>query len=645
MKKIFCLLFAFLFSAALFGQYVQPESAIWDNVNKRYYITNAGAGTITMRDWGGKTHLSWANGLIQPKAMLIIDSTLYVVDYTTMKTFNINTARLLKNETVPGATFMNDICMDNDGNFYITETYDNSIIKYDAKRKKYSKLALKGFIQKPNGIIFDGNRLVIVSFRPDAPIQAISLADFTVTTLVETEIDYMDGIAKDGKGNVFFSAWNDQNPGSGKVYKMKDDFTGDIETVISNLDGPADIYYNQLSDTLVVPNMDGSYVQFYSFIDPPPAPELIAPDNGSRFNKLNLLKWKEARAAKTYTLQTADNYLFEDAFELQEIPSTEMEIELSYKQCDTLYWRVKAINTEGESDWSEAWFMIPPLPVTPVPLQPADGAVDIATKTEFAWQYIEQPFKLIIDTTDDFSSAYKMEFDVNDSVFTMPANLLPDTEYYWKLESTICDETATGPVWSFTTINDSPPGKPVLTNPEDESEDIQLEDVEFEWEFTENTEFYIFTLAADQNFKIIVEQDTVLPAEGDDLTHNIENTLDCNKDYFWKVTAYNQYGETVSDVYTFKTLPCTGVEDMDINGTVIIPNPAKSHLRIETHNELTPGANVVIIDTKGITHKPQYSISGNIIKIDNLDILPAGSYFIKITSGNRTNTYKLMIER
>jgi len=647
MKKIIGLFLVFLFSTSLFAQYVQPESAIWDNINKRYYITNAGAGTITMRDWSGKTFTSWAIGLIQPKAMLIIDSTLYVVDYTTMKTYNMNSARLLKNETVPGATFMNDICMDNDGNFYITETYDNSIIKYDTKRSRYTKLALKGYIQKPNGIIFDGNRLVIVSFRPDSPIQAISLDDYTVSTLVETEIDYMDGITKDGKGNVYFSAWNDQNSGSGKVYRMKDNFTGEIETVITNLDGPADIYYNQLSDTLVVPNMDGSYVQFYPFINPPPTPKLIQPANGSHYKNMNYLEWTKTRAAKSYAIQIDDNYAFSHPNEIAELPYTYLSLEFKEQNCDSIWWRVKAVNSKGKSDWSKAWFMIPPLPIAPIPLLPEDEATDVETKTTFTWQYMNREYVLVLDTTADFSSAYKVQFNVSDSSFTLPVQLLPDTKYYWMLKNTICGKTAEGPVRSFTTIDRRPPGKPELMSPENGAKDLDIALIQFIWKSSERTDYYVFRLKRlmlinGKYEKVIIKQDTMKSDGSKEYKYKTDGIMNTNN-YYWTVRAYNQYGVTESDEFKFETEKTTGVEELNPNGIKIIPQPASSWVKIELPFDILPGLKVELVDSKGTMQRINYKPNGNTIDIKNIDEISSGLYLLRIINGNNTYIKKLII--
>jgi hypothetical protein len=646
MKTIVYTLFLVLLPLSLLAQYVNPESAIWDDANKRYYITNAGSGSITMRDWSGKTNPSWVSGMIQPKAMLLIDDVLYVVDYTTIKTYDTKTQRLIKNETVPGATFLNDICMDDYGNFYITDTYDNSIIKYDVELKKYSKLPLKGFIEKPNGIIFDGDRLIIVSFRPNSPIQAISLSDYTVTNLRETDIGYMDGIVKDGKGNIFISAWIDQNPGSGKVYKIKEDFTGDFEVVVSNLDGPADIYYNQLSDTLVIPVMNGNYVQFLSFIEPPPAPKLLEPASGSYFKQINEIKWEEARAATSYRVQVANNSSFDSPeFDVDDITNTFLIFEFKDVRCDTLWWRIKAMNSEGESPWSEAWYMLPPSAIEPVLIYPPDEAVDIPIEFDFLWRKQFQNYRILIDTVPEFGDGSDLvEFDTKDTSYTIKGILQPEVKYYWTVKGVYCDDEISGPVWSFTTMDNRPPGKPVLVQPDDKDTDLDPLSIEFIWNKSDRADYYIFYLMLDQYYKIIVIQDTI-KSEGEEMEQYLYglSNLDYGTEYFWAVHALNNYGITESDVFSFTTRSATGVDD---DNTVIklIPNPANSWAKIQLPKSFDGAVDVALYNTKGVSMDIDYEVSSDIIVLRNLNRLSPGAYILKLTHGDELVVRKLIVE-
>lgn len=637
MKSMFILIVIFLLTNSLLSQYRNPESAIWDYANHRYYITNVGSGTITMRNWGGSTTASWASGLIQPKAMLIIDSTLYVVDYTTMKTYNTNTGQFLNNETVPGATFMNDICMDKEGNFYITETYDNSIIKWTAKTKKYSKLPLKGSIVMPNGIMYDDDRLIVVSYRQNSPIQAISLSDFTVSTLKETQIHFMDGIAKDGKGNVFISAWIDQNPGSGKVYRIKEDFSGELEVVVSNLDGPADIYYNQFNDTLVIPNMNSNNVRFIGFIDPPPPPTLLEPADGSVSKIQNMMKWKRPRAATSYQLEYGFAPDMSDAVLTRVFTDTTYNLFIDDNDiCKTIYWRVRGINSEGIGEWSDIWSLIPPSASKPVLSYPPNETIGLIPDFEFIWRPQDQTFILMIDTKEDFTSD-ELIIKETEQNQTQVSGLKPNVRYYWKVIGQKCDTREESAVWWFELKDVSLPSAAQLIKPQDLSVDMPLESIEFEWETSSHTDNYLFQLSAHNGFSNIIEFMSIAHTNDNNVTYTLKNTLECNRTYYWKVISSNEFGTTDSKVFSFETEPCTGVENKDFTiRTMIIPNPAIDYIEITIpHLEKGLGGVVPVVrvyDVLGMEQPVSYSatpLSDGKLRL-NVSHLPMGVYFVRV---------------
>ena len=90
--------------------------------------------------------------------------------------------------------------------------------------------------------------------------KSVSLVDSTTATVLASTLTSCDGIAKDGAGNYFVSAW-----GSNSVTRYTNTFTSPT-TVVTGLTSPADIFYNVLTDTLAVPNSGSlNNVQFYYF--------------------------------------------------------------------------------------------------------------------------------------------------------------------------------------------------------------------------------------------------------------------------------------------------------------------------------------------------------------------------------------------
>jgi hypothetical protein len=83
------------------------------------------------------------------------------------------------------------------------------------------------------------------------------LLDSTVTTILTTSYTNIDGIARKANGDFYISTW-----GTNSVYKYNNDFTTTPTLIVSGLSSPADIYYNDLTDTLAIPNSGNNTLTF-----------------------------------------------------------------------------------------------------------------------------------------------------------------------------------------------------------------------------------------------------------------------------------------------------------------------------------------------------------------------------------------------
>jgi len=88
----------------------------------------------------------------------------------------------------------------------------------------------------------------------------------------------------------------------------------------------------------------------------PDTPSLALPENGATNLVLRpTLTWNIANEANTYTLQIALNSTFTNLrFTISNLTTTEYYV-TGLTEGITYYWRVKAVNSLGESDWSEIW--------------------------------------------------------------------------------------------------------------------------------------------------------------------------------------------------------------------------------------------------------------------------------------------------
>lgn len=247
-----------------------PESAAYDSSTNRYFVSNYETGNIIQIDSAGeKTYFQ--KGLSKSLGMVISDSTLYVVTNLKMiKGFNLKDGRTVFKVQINESKFLNDITCDNSENLYVTDSNDKTIYKINITTQTYS-VFVKTELDNPNGIIYDrrNNRLVLCYFRKNAQIDEVSLKDSKLTTIAQTKFDNLDGISMDELGNFYISSWGLGSfktgfSREGIIYKYDNLFKEDPIIVVSNLHGPADIYYNIKRNELAIPLFLENDVMFQS---------------------------------------------------------------------------------------------------------------------------------------------------------------------------------------------------------------------------------------------------------------------------------------------------------------------------------------------------------------------------------------------
>ncbi len=245
-----------------------PESAAYDPLTKRYFVSNFGDGSIIQIDSAGeKTYFK--KGLSKLLGIIIYENTLYVVDNPkTIRGFDIKDGSPKLKIQIKEATFLNDITCDDSGFLYVTCSNTATIFKINTVSQTYSLfMKTKG---GPNGIIYDKakNRLLVCYFTEKATIDQINLKDSTISTIVSTEFTNLDGLALNEEGNCYVSVWG---PGSfetgyqkGSIYKYDNLFKEKPVIVSSGHHGPADIYFNKEKNELVIPSLLADTVEFLS---------------------------------------------------------------------------------------------------------------------------------------------------------------------------------------------------------------------------------------------------------------------------------------------------------------------------------------------------------------------------------------------
>ncbi len=232
----------------------RPESVAFDPQTGYFYVSNTGNGSI-IRTKDLETYSYFTQGKGAVRGLIVSGRRLYAASDKGLLVFDLDRDALLKTHPVAGSTFLNDVAADADGNAYITDSKAHKVFKYDSRQGAVSPFVESG-IQSPNGILYDAanKRLLLVSLRPNSPIQAISLPEGNVSTFKSTSNGNLDGLGMDKAGNLYFSSWQ-----TSSIYRLKDAKSSPVK-VLGGLSGPADFFVFEYGGGvhLLIPQLTGS---------------------------------------------------------------------------------------------------------------------------------------------------------------------------------------------------------------------------------------------------------------------------------------------------------------------------------------------------------------------------------------------------
>ncbi len=248
-----------------------PESVYFDQESNFLFVSNV-AGQPDQKDgkgWISKLTLDgqvanseWVKGLNAPKGMRAKAGVLWVSDVDELVSINIKSGIVLNVLPVPGAKFLNDIAIDDEGAVYVSDTIGSKI--YRLSDGKIEVFAEGDQLESPNGLLVRGDKLIVASWgltrdwktKVPGNIYSIDLKTKQKTAITKRPLGNLDGIEMDTDGDFLVTDWV-----AGKLYRVKPD--GSSKLILQSFKGSADIGFVARSRSLIVPRMGENKLTAY----------------------------------------------------------------------------------------------------------------------------------------------------------------------------------------------------------------------------------------------------------------------------------------------------------------------------------------------------------------------------------------------
>lgn len=253
------------------GNFVAPESAVWDPATDVWYVANFGqpvSPSEMFPDEPGFISRVAADGTMLEErfvemagdflGMAILDGILYVGHGFDLIAVNLASGDV-NSIAIPGAAFLNDVAVGN-GALYISDTVANAIYRYTPGGEP-EVFSQDPALVAPNGVLVDGDTVIvgtIGAFPPDpvnSPGGLYRLDTAGAATRLGDVAGVFDGVEKLG-GRYLVTDFN------GPLYFIEPT-TGETELITDLLQDPhnlasaADIGVNTDTNTVLIPDLFG----------------------------------------------------------------------------------------------------------------------------------------------------------------------------------------------------------------------------------------------------------------------------------------------------------------------------------------------------------------------------------------------------
>ena len=237
-----------------------PESVLFNAAGKFLYVSNIngqaadkdGNGSIGKVALDGKIiAVDWAKGLNAPKGMGVYKTTLWVADIDEVVGINTTTGAIEKRIKIPGASFLNDITIDNKGIVYVSDSGGKKVYAIE----NGNVTTVQDYLHSPNGLFAAGDDLYILD---NGSLMKLG-KDKKLTKVADGMESSTDGLEMVDDKDFIVSCWG------GTIYYIKADGSKQklLDTRAQKINS-ADIGFDAVKKIVYVPTFAKNSITAYA---------------------------------------------------------------------------------------------------------------------------------------------------------------------------------------------------------------------------------------------------------------------------------------------------------------------------------------------------------------------------------------------
>ena len=383
--------------------------------------------------------------------------------------------------------------------------------------------------------------------------------------------------------------------------------------------------------------------QFKTQID---APYGLVPPNDSTFVEPLLVKlsWKAPMGALKYDLDIALDTNFTKMFRFERNITALYVIYDNLSDTTDYYWRVRAKNLEGESNWTSTHHFTTGYirPSVPALIYPTNASKKIPTNVELKWAAANRAltYHLQFATDENFNNILVDSTNLTNLTYSL-AGLDNGRLYYWRVEAlNLQGSSGYSSVFSFLTIPLPPVGKVQLIAP-DSGAINQKATLLLSWDSIPNVSGYHLQIATDPAFNNIVEDNDKVW-----ITSKLVYNLAQNTKFYWRVRGWNDGGVTEwSNIWVFSTEDLSSVPLTNYFHTSVSPSPINDKVNVRIYLDNSSPVQFQFIDLQGkliMDLNLGIMSEGENVFAVNAAALPAGMYIYKIIANGKEEVGKII---